>query len=189
MLQALHASATVRENVQRLNKVKDKPRILNISNISPVITDIFDAIENGGMERYINGKDSNHKLRRYQDAMNNLANCIEQSEAYLLARTSNDVRNGSSQLQNKYNAVYSCRSHVNSSIGNGDNCRRGCHTLRKTGTYKTGDTLHEIVEALTIEAREHGIETIVPDKIKKRRNNGEIREENRTGNMNYHVIQ
>ncbi|MBQ2173946.1 MAG: hypothetical protein II453_02365 [Alphaproteobacteria bacterium] len=179
VLQALHASATVRENVQRLNKVKDKPRTLNILNISPVITDIFDAIEKGGMERYINGKDSNQNLKRYQNVMNNLANCIEQSEAYLLARTSDDVKNGSNQIQNKYTAVYSCSSPVNSSIGNGDNCRRGCHTLRKTGTYKTGDTLHEMVEALTIEAREHGIETIVPDKIKKQRQNGEIRVENR----------
>lgn len=170
VLQALHASATVRDNVKKLNASKTKRQsIVPVKNISPVLYSIFKAIEDGGMERYVDKKDDNRYLDSYKKAMLDLATCLEQSEGYLNARMSfvnppypDDINES---IKGEYNTIYELGLLRTSTFSHERNCCKGGHTLRKYGTYKAVDTMWEITEALVMEAHERGIEPIVPGKL------------------------
>lgn len=172
VLQALHASETVRESVKKLNKKHGMPRIpnfganngLNMLDVSPVLTKIFNAIENGGMERYINKKDTKQNLQSYSDAVTNLANCLEHSEAWRCAKTSlsTNGRPSNNDILQRYRDLYTNPDfNLDMEVNNTDFHRYG-HKIRQAGTQQSIVMAKEITHALAIEALDKQEEPIAP---------------------------
>ncbi len=169
-LQAFHASATIRENVKRLNKKQGINRTpnfgpnnkLNMRDISPVLTSIFNAIENGGMERYVKCADTQQNLKTYQDAISNLADCLEHSEAWRCAWTSLYGQNISNQLLlSRYKEVYNNPTFYLDAEENQD-YKSARHMIRQAGSNKANMIATEITQALATEAYDKQEEQIAP---------------------------
>ena len=172
-IQALHASATVRENVNKLSKKQgilrnpnyEQKNNLAMIDISPVLKQIFDAIENGGMEKYIKGQDTRQNLKCYQTAMSKLADCLERSEAWRCAKTS---LMGSEENQQSLLARYQQLLQNNNfklEMEDGKDYKLFGHRIRNAGVNDTNIMAQEITHALAIEADDKNEEPIAPVKL------------------------
>ena len=149
-LQALHASATIRETVKYLNKFKNQPGIFDIKKVSPVMTNIFNAIENGGMERYVNGVDDNRHLKTYQKAMMDLASSLENSEAYYSALLDPNINlKDQKSLFSQYSMYRKNERYV---APPKEDCCDGKHQIRNGFQGTAIDIVAEIMDALATEA-------------------------------------
>ena len=168
-LQAFHASATVRENVEKLNKIKAQrdPNFgpnnkFTMIDVSPVLKTIFNAIENGGMERWVKGKDMRQNLEPYRDALIKLADSLERSEAKRVSRTSLRGQELSpNMIRCRYEALL---KDPNFSVyqEDGRDFSLRCHRIRFDGSQDTTIIAQELAHALGIEALDKNEEPIAP---------------------------
>ncbi len=182
VLQALHASATVRESVGRLTKKKNVSRFpnfgannsLNMIDISPVLSEIFSAIENGGMVKYIMGESTYVNMDNYSKALTNLAECLEKSEALKQAKISTQGQGMDlNQIPNMYQSFYTLPNFTSASANNKD-YKKGQHQIRQAGVGEAAMMVGEIATALATEAVDKQEEPILQINKRVMLNNNEV---------------
>ena len=146
-LQALHASETMRKTVKALSDIKDVERRHGLQDISPILQEIFESIEDGTMNKY--DKERHEHIIKYENAIERLANCLELIQADILMQYTNGVETLTeieyrTQLQRIYNSETKQK-----------------HYLRKNSQFKAIDILSEILYALDKEIVDKGMMPII----------------------------